>query len=248
MTNLDSILKSRDIILPTKVRLVKVMVFLVVMYGCESWTIKKAERRRIDAFELWCWRRLLRVPWTARRSNQSILKEITPECSLEGLMLKRKLQYFGYLMRRADSFEKTLMLGKIEGSRRRGRQRMRWLDGITNQWTWVWVNSRSWWWTGRLGVLRSMGSRRVRHNWATELKSFLQFVMIHTVHSFSVVNFWNSLAFSVIQWMLAIWSLVPLTFLNPAWTSGCSQFTYCWSLAWRDLNVTLLAWEVRAVV
>ena len=135
MTNLDSILKSRDIILPTKVRLVKVMVFLVVMYGCESWTIKKAEHRTIDAFELWCWRRLLRVPWTARRSNQSILKEITPECSLEGLMLKRKLQYFGYLMRRADSFEKTLMLGKIEGSRRRGRQRMRWLDGITNQWT-----------------------------------------------------------------------------------------------------------------
>ena len=132
MTNLDRILKSRDITLPTKVHLVKVMVFPVVMYGCESWTIKKAECQRIDAFELWCRRRLLRVPWTARRSNQSILKEISPGCSLEGLMLKLKFQYFGHLMRRADSFEKTLMLGKIEGRRRRGRQRMRWLDGITD--------------------------------------------------------------------------------------------------------------------
>ena len=132
MTNLDSILKGRDITLPTKVRLVKDMVFPVVMYGCESWTIKKAECRRIDVFELWCWRRLLRIPWTARRSNQSILKEISPKYSLEGLMLKLKLQYFGHVMRRADSFEKTLMLGKIEGRRRRGRQRMRWLDGITD--------------------------------------------------------------------------------------------------------------------
>ena len=130
MAILDSILKSRDITLPTKVILVKVMVFLVVTYGCESWSIKKAEHQRIDAFELWCWRRLLRVPWTARKSNQSILK-ISPGCSLEGLMLKLKLQYFGHLMRRADSFEKSLMLGKIEG-RRRGRQRMRWLDGITD--------------------------------------------------------------------------------------------------------------------
>ena len=130
MTNLDSILKSRDITLPTKVHLVKAMVFPLVMYGCESWTIKKAERRRIDAFELWCWRKFLKVPWVARRSNQSILKEISPECSLEGLMLKLKLQFFGYLMRRTDSFEKTLMLGKIEGRRRRGQQRMRWLDGI----------------------------------------------------------------------------------------------------------------------
>ena len=132
MTNPDSILKGRDITLPTKVHLVKAMVFPVVMYGCESWTIRKAERRRIDAFELWCWRRLLRVPWTARRSNQSILKEVSPEYSLEGLMLKLKLQYFGHLMRIADSFEKTLMLGNIEGRRRRGRQRMRRLDGITN--------------------------------------------------------------------------------------------------------------------
>ena len=132
MTNLDSVLKSRDITLPTKIRLVKAMVFPVVMYGCESCTVKKAERRKIDAFELWCWRRLLRVPWTTRRSNQSVLKEISPGCSLEGLMLKQRLQYFGHLMLRADSFEKTLMLGKIEGRRRRGRQRMRWLDGITN--------------------------------------------------------------------------------------------------------------------
>ena len=132
MTNLDSILKSRDITLSTKVRLVKAMDFPVVMYGCESWTIKKAEHLRIDAFELWCWRRLLTVPWTARRSNQSILKEISPGCSLEGLMLKLKLQYFGRLTRRADSLEKTLMLGKIGGRRRRGCQKMRWLDGITD--------------------------------------------------------------------------------------------------------------------
>ena len=132
MTNLESILKNRDITLPTQVRLVKAMVFPVVIYGCESWTIKKAEWWRIDAFELWCWRRLLKVPWTTRRSNQSILKEISPGCSLETLMLKLKLQYFGHLMRRADLFEKTLMLGKIEGRRRRGRQRMRWLDGITD--------------------------------------------------------------------------------------------------------------------
>src|SRR5574341_1449584 len=132
MTKLDSIFKSRDITLPTKVRLVKAMVFPVVMYGCESLTVKKAECRRIDAFELWCWRRLLRVPWTARRSNQSILKEISPGISLEGVMVKVKLQYFGHLMRSTDSFEKTLMLGKIKGRRRRGRQGMRWLDGITD--------------------------------------------------------------------------------------------------------------------
>ena len=132
MTNLDSILKSKDITLPTKVHLVKAMVFPVVMYGCENWTVKKAECRRIDAFELWCWRRLLRVPWTARRSNQSILKEVSPGISLEGMMLKLKLQYFGLLIRSDDSLEKTLMLGGIVGRRRRGRQRMRWLDGITD--------------------------------------------------------------------------------------------------------------------
>ena len=132
MTNLDSIFKSRDITFPTKVCLVKAMVFLVVMYGCESWTVKKAERQRTDVFELWCWRRLLRVPWTARRSSQSILKEISPGCSLEGLMLKLKLQYIGHLMRRIDSLEKTLMLGGTGGRRRRRQQRMRWLDGITD--------------------------------------------------------------------------------------------------------------------
>ena len=171
MTNPDSIFKSRDITLPTKVRLVKAMVFPVVMYACESWTVKKAECWRVDAFELWYWRRLLRVPWTARRSNQSILKEISPGYSLEGLTLKLKLQYFGHLMRRVDSSEKTLMLGGIGGRRRRGRQRMRWLDGITDWGTWVWVNSGSWWWTRRPGVLQSLGSQRVGHGWAnwTEL-------------------------------------------------------------------------------
>ena len=137
-----------------------------------SWTIKKAEHRRIDAFELWCWRRLLRVPWTARRSNQSILK-ISAKCSLEGLMLKLKLQYFGHLMQRTDSFEKTLMLGKTEGRRRRGQQRMRWLDGITDSMDMSWVNSRSWWWTGRPGVLQSRGLQRVRHDWVIELNSEL---------------------------------------------------------------------------
>ena len=163
MTNLDSILKIRDITLPTKVSLVKAVVFLVVMYGCESWTVKKAERQRIDVFELWCWRSLLRVPWTARRSNWSILKEISPGCSLEGLMLKLKLQYFGHLILRVDSLEKTLMLGGIGGRRRRGRQRMRWLDGITDSMD-VNLNSRSWCWTGRPGVLRFMGLQRVGHD------------------------------------------------------------------------------------
>ena len=146
------------ITLPTKVHLVKAMVFPVVMYGCESWTIKKAEHWGIDAFKLWCWRRLLRVPWTARRSNQSILKEISPGCSLEGLMLRLKCQYFGHLMRRADSFEKTLMLGNIEGRRRRGWQRMRWLDGITDSMDMSLAKLRSWWQTGKPGVLWSMGS------------------------------------------------------------------------------------------
>ena len=156
MTNLDSIFKSRDITLSTKVHLVKAMVFPVVMYGCESWTIKKAEHWRIVAFELWCWRRLLRVPWAARRSNQSILKEIRPGCSLEGMMIKLKLQYFGHLMWRVDSLEKTLMLGGIGGRRRRGQQRMEgWMASLTQS-TGVSVNS-GWWWTGRPGVLWFMG-------------------------------------------------------------------------------------------
>ena len=169
MTNLDSILKNRDITLPTKVHMVKAMVFPVVLYECESWTVEKAERWRIDALELWCWRRLLRVPWTARRSNQSILKEIRPGCSLDRLILKLKLQYFGHLMRSIDSLEKTLMLGGIGGRRRRGRERMRWLDGITDSTGMGWVDSGSWWWTGRPWVLWFMGSQRVGHDWATEL-------------------------------------------------------------------------------
>ena len=169
MTNLDSILKSRDVTLSTKVHLIKAMVFLVVMFGCESWTVKKAEWWRIDVFELCCWRRLLRVLWTARRSNQSILTEISPGYALAGLMLKLKLQHFGYLMWRTDALEKTLILGKIEGGRRKGWQRMRWLDGITDLVDMVWVNSRSWWWTGRPGVLQSMGSQIVGHDWVTEL-------------------------------------------------------------------------------
>ena len=166
MTNLDSLFKSRDITLPTKVHLVKAMVFPVVTYGCENWTIKKAKRQKIDAFELWCWRRLLRVPWTARRSNQSILEEISPEYSLEGLMLKLKLQYFGHLMRRADSFEKTLMLWKTEG--RRGWQRIEWLGGITdsvdmslNKLRELVMDREAW-------LLQLMGSQRVRQDWATE--------------------------------------------------------------------------------
>ena len=186
MTNLDSIFKSRDITLPTKVCLVKAMVSPVVMYGCESWTIKKAESQRVDTFELWCWRRLLRVPWTARRSNKSILKEISPECLLEGLMLKLKLQYVGHLMQRADSLEKTLMLWKIE-ERRSERQSMRWLDGITN--SMIWVDSGSWWWTGRPSVLWFMGSQRVRYNWVTELNWLIQILFYFTTRkNFFIVN------------------------------------------------------------
>ena len=163
MTNLDSILKSRYITLPTKVSLVKAMVFPVVMYGCESWTVKETECQRIVAFEVWCWRRLLRVPWTARRSNQSIIKEISPGCSLEGLMLKLKLHYFGHHMKRVDSLEKTLMLGKIEGRRKRGQQRLRWLDGITNLMDMGLGGLRELVMEGRPGVLQFMGPQRVRH-------------------------------------------------------------------------------------
>ena len=168
MTNLDSIFKSKDITLPTKACLVKAMVFPVVMYGCESWTMKKAGRQRIDAFEVWCWRRFLRVPWTARRSNQSILKEISPGIFLEGMMLKLKLQYFGHLMRRVDSLEKTCWEGLGAGGEGDDRGWDGWMASLT-RWTWVWVNSGSWWWTGRPGMLRFMGSQRVWHDWATEL-------------------------------------------------------------------------------
>ena len=205
MTNLDSILKNRDITLLTKVHLVKAMFFSVVMYGCESWTVKKAEQWRTDAFELWCCRRLLRVPWSARRSNQSILKEISGEYSLEGLMLKLKLQYFGHLMWRTDSLEKTLMLEKIKGGRRRGQQRM----ASPTQWTWVWATSRSWWWTGRPGVLQSMGSQRVGHDWAAELKNL------------EMTGFWEILCWGT-HWSaggcgaLTSWKLhptLPLTYL-----------------------------------
>ena len=169
MTNLDSVIESRNTTLLTKICLVKAMVFPVVMYGCESWTINKAECWRIDAFEAWCWRRLLRVPWTARRSNKSILKEISPEHSLEGLMLNLKLQYFGHLMRRADSLKRPWCWEILRaGGEGDDRGWDGWMVSPT-QWTWVWVNSRSWWWTGRPGVLKFMGSQRVGHDSATEL-------------------------------------------------------------------------------
>ena len=168
MTNPDSILKSRDITLLTKVCILKAMVFPVVMYGCESWTIKKAEQWRIDAFELWCWKRLLSIPWTARRSKQSILKEINPEYSLEALMLRLKLQYLGYMMQRVNSLEKTLMLGRLKaGGEGDDRGWDGWMASLT-QWTWVWASSRRWWGTGKPGMLQSMGLQRVRRDWATE--------------------------------------------------------------------------------
>ena len=221
MTNLDSILKSRDITLTTKVHLVKATVFPVVMYRYESWTIKKAECRRIDAFELWCWRSLLRVPWTARRSNQSILKEISPGCSLEGLMLKLKLQYFGHLMRRVDSLEKILMLGGIGGRRRRGdRGWDGWMASPT-QWTWVWVNSGSWWWIGRPGVLQFIGSQRVGHNWVTELKwtelNQEKCFLCKTNELIKIIYHTSNLKWTtfviITRWLFFVWN-------SPGWSSN----------------------------
>ena len=198
MANLDSILKTRNISLPTKVRLVKAMVFPVVMYGCDSWTIKKAERWRIDTLELWYWRRLLRVPWTARRPNQSILKENSPDFSLEGLMFKLKLQNFGHLMWITDSFEKTLMLGKMKaGGEGDDREWDGWMASLT-QWTWVCINSGSLQWTGRLGMLQSMGSQRVRHDWATEL-NWTGYFKIHVFTRCHILSI-NCLQFSLKFW------------------------------------------------
>ena len=183
MTHLDSILESRNITLPTKLHLVKAMLFPVVMYGCESWTVKKVEHRRIDAFELWCWRRLLRVPWTARRSNQSILKEISPGCSLEGLMLKLKLQYFTHLMQKVDSLERLWCReGLGAGGEGDDRGWDGWMASLT-QWTWVWVNSGSWWWTGRPGMLHFMGLQRVGHDWATELNWTEVVLVVKNLHT-----------------------------------------------------------------
>ena len=226
MANLDSILKSRDITLSTKVHLVKVMVFPVVMYGCESWTIKKAECWRIDAFELWCWRRPLRVPWTARRSNQSILKEISPGCSLEGLMLKLKLQYFGHLMGKADSFE----LGKIEGRIRRGWQRMRWFDGIADSMDMSLGKLRELRWTGRPCVLQFMGSQRVGHDWATKL-NWTEKVNLLTIYR-SVQKLFMFILFF-------IWLLYSVQFIHSVmcdsetpWTAACQaslSITNFWS-------------------
>ena len=203
MTNLDSMLKSRDITLPTKVRPVKAMIFLVVMYGCESWTIKKAEHQRIDTFELWCWRRLLRVPWTARRSNQSILKEISSEYSLEGLMFKLKLQYFGHLMVKLTHLKRPWCWERLKaGGEGDDRGWDGWMASPT-RWTWVWVGSGSWWWTGKPGVLQSMGLQRVRHDWMTEQQKMYIYLIESFTHTHSLLyTFWrrSALGFLWKEW------------------------------------------------
>ena len=220
-------LTTTTIPLPTKVHLVNAMVFPVVMYGCESWTIKKAECQRINAFELWCWRRLLRVPWTARRCNQSILKETSPEYSLEGLMLKLQLRYSGHLMQRADSFEKTPMLGKIEGRMRSGQQRWDgWMWSLTQQ-TWVWVNSGSWQWTGRHGVLQSMGSQRVRQNWATELNWTEQFCYSTFIPSLEIIS---TLHFYIVYIYVGVYNYIQLYFCGYMCVFVCAHtYIYIYS-------------------
>ena len=239
MANLDSILKSTDITLPTKVRLVKAVVFPVVMYRCESWTIKKGEDWRIDAFELWCWRRLFRVPWTTSRSNQSILNEISPEYSLEGLMLKLKFQYFAYLIWRTDSFAKTLMLEKTEGRRRRGWQRWdRWMASLT-RWTCVWVGSKNWWWTVKPGVLQSMGLQRVRRNWSgwTELNWFLIIVNTTVNQSSGPSQKQMYSRLLVLCHLLNSVSLGAIVILHPGWLKDPCSFLHIHCL----LTLKLLA-------
>ena len=218
MTNLDSILKSRDITLSTKVYLVKAMVFPVVMYGCESWTVKKAEHRRIDAFELWCWRRLLRVPWTARRSNQSILKETSPGCSLEGLMMKLKLQYLATWCRELTHLKRPWCWERLRaGGEGDNRGWDGWMASPT-QWIWVWVDSGSWWWTGRPGVLWFMGSQRVRHDWVTELNRYKSNSLQYDMNMLYWV--WN--AFDLRGWcFVTAYNMEPLSqeksSLHPRW-------------------------------